>query len=185
MCKEPENKAEEESDAYDTQEVEDVQMEIYRPDIPAAEDVNKLPKNQAVINGEIVKFDVMHSAIYDPTKKQLQITLEAAENPNKPGHKDHVEIYLTGILEGQTGTFHCGQQQGVTVRIWYKWGKYPQGSECKDFDYTAIDCTVTVTQFGVVGDRIKGSFAAPNMKDCKDSTKSVISNGVFDVYRDQ
>ena len=179
-------KAETESEE-DVKEVTDIQgdFEISKPEVPEVEDVNQLPVNEATINGKKVRFDAMNDARYDPAKKELQIILEGYKDPENPLMLPHIEIYLTGIDEGDTGEFHCEEQGDVSVKIWYKWGKYAQDSGCKDFDYQAIRCTVRIMKFGLAGERIVGSFDAPVMKDCKDDTTVQITHGRFEVYRSQ
>lgn len=123
--------------------------------------------NRAIINGTPVPFsDFVKASIL--AGGQLMVALHSPPMDGVPfpdvlGRKQIVEIHFPGITVGQTGTFRC---EDDTVRIWYRFGKYLQGGECKDYDYVAKSCVVTLAHFQADVSLVAGTFDAATLEDC-------------------
>lgn len=153
-------------------EVEEVE-DILDIEIPELEPVTIA---KATINGEEIVFNTYKDAIYKVEDARLQITLVKGTKT--------IELYVIGIEENQLGQFKCEESTPET-RIWYRFGKYPQGSPCKDFDYAATECLLVIDEFGPVGGYVKGSFSG-SLADCIDpNDKMDLTDGLFTVKRTQ
>lgn len=172
-------------------------IEEPREDLPQIEAITP-GVNKAVINGVEVKFLDFRSVNWilgqevqpgQVTPNLLMITLHSkrVDVPGTlPDSRHMLEIRISGdsLLEGQTGTFRCEEVSDYTVEIWHRYGKYPQGEKCKDFDYEAETCLIVIEEFGPVGGRVKGTFTNASLVDCQqDGTKVTITDGVFDIER--
>jgi len=184
---EPVPDAVDKEDAWGQADVPDVLTAEYLEELPS-NDVIITGQNKAVINGSEVQFLQLHDADWLVADQLLMINLisEKMDDIPFPGTKDvrhNLEIRLTGIAGGQMGNFTCGNPSPYSVQIWYRYGKYPQGDEqCKDFDYQATACLLTIEEFGVPVGKIIGSFDDVVMQDCKsDGTTVQITSGLFDV----
>ncbi|MBM4395971.1 MAG: hypothetical protein FJ087_09800 [Deltaproteobacteria bacterium] len=158
-----------------------------REDLPQIEAI--IPgENKATINGVEVRFLDLHDADWISAEGMLMINLisKKADVPDTlPAAKHNLEIRIAGIVEGQVGTFKCEDVSSYTTQFWHRYGKYPQGETCKDFDYEAASCTVTIEEFGPAdGGSVAGTFTDVQLVDCQqDGTTISITNGVFDVER--
>lgn len=156
-----------------------------REDLPTVEAFVPT-QNAALINGTEVKFSQLHDADWIVDQQALLITLKSKKLADVPGtmaDATHtIEMRVVGIVEGQTGTFKCEDASTAAVSLWYRFGKYPQGDDCKDYDFAATACTVTIESFGT--DRVVGTFTDATLVDCKeDGTTVTVTNGAFDAQR--
>ncbi|MBL6975006.1 MAG: hypothetical protein ISR64_04680 [Deltaproteobacteria bacterium] len=181
----------------DVPAIEDGWGQIELPDVPTPEYIEELPstdvfipgQNKAMINGSEVKFLQLHDSDWIAADQMLMINLmskkmDAVPFPEVEDARHNVEIRITGIVEGQLGSFACDEATTYTVQVWYRYGKYAQGEECKDFDYQGTTCAVVLEEFGVPFGRIVGTFDNVELQDCKaDGTTVQITGGLFDVER--
>ena len=145
-------------------------------------------ENKATVDGVTVEFYLMHDANWISKDSNLMINLMSSKMDgvglSPDGSKHNLEIHVIGITEGQVGTFKCAEASTASVSFWYRWGKYTQGEECKDFDYAAETCTVTLEKFDAKGGKVEGTFTNVKLIDCKkDGTEVKIENGVFSAER--
>jgi len=162
-----------------------------REELPQAEVVTP-GENKATIDGVEVQFLTMHDADFVSSGQEgsmmLLVTLitKKVDIPNTlPNVKHTIELRIAGILEGQVGTFKCEDVSTYTAAVYYRYGKYPQGEKCKDFDYEADTCTITLEEFGPAdGGHVRGTFTNVHLVDCQqDGTTHTITDGVFDAIR--
>lgn len=137
-------------------------------DLGPQEDLTPPPDpNRAVINGTPVVFSEFTKASI-LAGGELMINLQSPPMDGVPfpdlvGRKQIIEIHLSGATPGQTGTFRC---EDDSARIWYRFGKYLQGGECKDYDYQATTCVVTLNAFQAEAGLVSGTFDQASLEDC-------------------
>ncbi len=122
--------------------------------------------NRAVVNGVAVVFDafVKVSIIAGEVMVTLQSSpVDGVPFPHLEDRRQTIELHFPGLAAGTTGTFRC---EDDSVRLWYRFGKYMQGGECKDYDYYATKCIVTIAEFAPDGTRAAGTFDLAELEDC-------------------
>ncbi len=147
--------------------------DLARPDDAGPQDIGPLEDlplppdpNRAVINGVSVEFSdfVKASLIAGELMVALQSApMDGVPFPDLAGRKQVLEIHFPGLAPGTTGTFHC---EDDSVRLWYRFGKYEPGGECKDYDYRATQCVVTLTAFQEDAGVVSGTFDSAALEDC-------------------
>lgn len=148
--------------------------DLARPDDPGPRDLGPpedlaLPPgpNRATINDTPVAFtDFVKASLI--AGGELMVALHSAPVDGVPfpdvlGRRQVVELRFPGIAAGATGTFRC---EDGSVRLWYRFGKYEQGGECKDYDYHATHCVVTLTAFQADAGVVSGTFDQGALEDC-------------------
>ncbi len=131
------------------------------------EDLTPPPQpNRAIINGNPVAFtDFVKASL---VAGELMVTLhsppvDGIPFPDLQDRRQVVELHFPGLPPGTTGTFRC---EDDSVRLWYRFGKYQQGGECKDYDYQATRCVVTLDAFQVDASMVSGTFDQAELEDC-------------------
>jgi len=143
---------------------------------PTSDEIPFVEPNWAVINGNLVTFTAFVRANYtgasETTPALLQVTLHSAKMDGVPfpdvlEKQQMIEIHFPGIAAGATGEFRCEDDQ---VQVWYRFGKYLPGGECKDYDYHGVSCVVNLDGFEMDAGgevlRASGTFDPVYLEDC-------------------
>lgn len=132
------------------------QEDLTLPPDPNRATINEVPVaftefvKASIITGELMV--ALHSAPVD-----------GVPFPDLEDRKQILELHFPGLAPGTTGTFRCEDE---SVRLWYRFGKYEQGGECKDYDYHATHCIVILTAFQADAGVVSGTFDQAALEDC-------------------
>jgi hypothetical protein len=119
-------------------------------------------------NGVRVNFEVYISAHY------LALGYNASADSID---SDSVDAIGIAIEQPGVGTFDCSDDGIAAVTV------QALGSDGETSSYAALgadDCTMTVTEYGAVGEPVRGTFSG-TVKAPNDT--AVLTNGVFDLIR--
>lgn len=144
----------------------DVQLEQF--------DILTITKSSTATPGpdaEVIKFE-FSSAGFSGVTKMLQITGDQGLNK--------LEIQIAPTEEFTTGSFTALEAQAEDSAILMNDGSNDQATV--QWQFQAVDYTLTLTAFDDVGGRVKGTFSA-KMGDAINKGKFVYVQGSFDIKR--
>lgn len=125
------------------------------------------PLNWAIINGTKVIFsDLARPQILADGVLMVGLQsppMDGVPFPDVISKRQLIELRFPTLKPGQTGTFRC---EDDTVWLWYRFGKYLQGGGCKDYDYRATKCVVTVEGYEKDPLKVFGTFDQAQLEDC-------------------
>lgn len=180
--------------------VSDTQADSDAGDVPST-DIPFIAPNRATINGKEVAFDYLPTVSVTPESEEIEaqvsILLLSGNRLDVPlpsfpdeGTTLSIEIALIDVkvddFPGLVGTYACGGTEGPRARLWLRYGLHSTGSvgACRNYDFGAGVCTVTVTDGGTADARIlKGTFEAPGMVECLAGTQQsvTLAAGAFEA----